>query len=183
MERLNMVSKIIDDTIEFIDNVYIPDLLAIARSTRTGAARRRPVGKNMLSYGEFPDIANDYSEKSLLMPRGAIINGDLKKIHAVDLKDPEQVQEFVNHSWYKYADETKGLHPWDGVTEPNFVLGAGTKGKKTAIEQIDESAKYSWIKSPRWQGPRDGSRPAVALRARLSAPRACPSSRNRWTWC
>jgi hydrogenase large subunit len=32
------------------------------------------------------------------------------------------------------------------------VLGAGTKGKKTAIESIDESAKYSWIKSPRYKG-------------------------------
>jgi hydrogenase large subunit len=30
MERLNMVQQIIDDTIAFIDNVYIPDLLAIA---------------------------------------------------------------------------------------------------------------------------------------------------------
>ena len=32
--------------------------------------------------------------------------------------DPEQVQEFVTHSWYSYPDETKGLHPWDGVTVP-----------------------------------------------------------------
>jgi hydrogenase large subunit len=86
------------------------------------------------------------------MPRGAIINGKLGEILPVDLKDPAQIQEFVNHSWYKYGDETKGLHPFDGVTDPNFVLGAGTKGKKTAIESIDESAKYSWIKSPRWRG-------------------------------
>jgi hydrogenase large subunit len=44
---------------------------------------------NLLSYGEFPDKANDHS-KSLLLPRGAIINGDLKTIHAVDLKDPSR---------------------------------------------------------------------------------------------
>ncbi len=30
MERLNMVSKIINDSIEFIDKVYIPDVIAIA---------------------------------------------------------------------------------------------------------------------------------------------------------
>jgi hydrogenase large subunit len=62
------------------------------------------------------------------------------------------IQEHVNHSWYKYPDETKGLHPWDGVTEPSFVLGKGTKGSRTKIENIDESAKYSWVKSPRFKG-------------------------------
>jgi hydrogenase large subunit len=70
----------------------------------------------------------------------------------VDPRDPEQVQEFVTHSWYKYADESKGLHPWDGVTEPNYVLGDKLKGTSTNIQEIDESAKYSWIKSPRWRG-------------------------------
>ena len=48
----------------------------------------------------------------------------------------EQVQEFVTHSWYTYGDETKGLHPWDGVTEPNYELGARTKGTRTKIEQM-----------------------------------------------
>ena len=153
MERLNMVSKIIDDTIAFIDNVYIPDLLAIASFYKDwGAIGGGLSSQNLLAYGEFPDIANDDSNKSLLMPRGAIVGGNLKEIQPVDLKDPAQIQEFVSHSWYKYADETKGLHPFDGVTEPNFALGKGTKGTKTAIESLDESAKYSWVKSPRWRG-------------------------------
>jgi hydrogenase large subunit len=153
MERLNMVSKIIDDTIAFIDNVYIPDLLAIAGFYKHwGAIGGGLASTNLLSYGEFPDIANDQSNKSLMMPRGAILGGDLKNIHAVDLKDPAQIQEFVAHSWYKYADETKGLHPFDGVTDPHFVLGPNTKGTKTDIQAIDESAKYSWVKSPRYKG-------------------------------
>ncbi len=153
MERLNMVGKIIDDTIAFIDQVYIPDLLAIASFYKDwGAIGGGIAGQNLLAYGEFPDIANDDSNKSLLMPRGAILNGNLKEIHPVDLKDPAQIQEYVTHSWYKYADETKGLHPFDGVTEPNFVLGKETQGSKTEIKAVDESAKYSWIKSPRFKG-------------------------------
>jgi hydrogenase large subunit len=153
MERLNMVSKIIDDTIAFIDNVYIPDLLAIASFYKDwGAIGGGISSQNLLCYGEFPDIANDDSNKSLLMPRGAILGGDLKKIHAVDLKDVSMIQEHVNHSWYKYPDETKGLHPWDGVTEPSFVLGKGTVGTRTNIQNLDESAKYSWVKSPRFKG-------------------------------
>lgn len=31
-------------------------------------------------------------------------------------------------------------------------MGEHYKGTKTFIEQVDESAKYSWIKSPRWKG-------------------------------
>jgi hydrogenase large subunit len=153
MERLNMVSKIIDDTIAFIDKVYIPDLLAIASFYKDwGAIGGGISSQNLLCYGEFPYIANDDSNKSLLMPRGAILGGNLKEIHPVDLKDPNLIQEYVTHSWYKYPDESKGLHPWDGVTEPNFVLGKGTVGKRTAIDNVDESAKYSWVKSPRFKG-------------------------------
>jgi hypothetical protein len=107
---------------------------------------------NVMSYGEFPDIANDYSNKSMLMPSGVILNGNLKEVLDVDLKAPDQIQEWVTHSWYRQGDESKGLHPFDGVTEPNFELGKGTKGTRTAIDNIDESAKYSWVKSPRWKG-------------------------------
>jgi hydrogenase large subunit len=105
-----------------------------------------------MSYGDFPDIANDNSAKSMLFPRGAILGGNLKDVQAIDLKDLGQIQEFVTHSWYKYPDESKGLHPFDGVTNPNFELGKGTKGTKTDIKELDESAKYSWVKAPRFKG-------------------------------
>ena len=152
MERLNMVSSIIDRCIDFIDNVYIPDLKAIASFYKDWTYGGGISSQALLSYGDIPDKANDYTAKSLLLPRGAIIGGDLSKIHEVDLKDPEQVQEYVAHSWYKYADESKGLHPFDGVTEPHFELGKATKGTKTRIENLDEAGKYSWIKAPRWRG-------------------------------
>jgi hydrogenase large subunit len=153
MERLNMVARIIDETITFIDQVYIPDLLAIASFYKDWAKWGGGIAsQNVLAYGEFPDIANDDSNKSLLMPRGAILNGNLKEIVPVDLKDLSAIQEYVPHSWYKYADEAKGLHPFDGVTEPNFVLGKNTKGTRTNIQNVDESAKYSWVKSPRFKG-------------------------------
>ncbi|MFV0431247.1 MAG: nickel-dependent hydrogenase large subunit [Alphaproteobacteria bacterium] len=152
MERLNFVKKIIDDTISFIDQVYIPDLQLIASFYKDwGALGGGLASQAVMSYGDIPDITNDYSDKSLLMPRGVIINGNLNEVHPIDLTAPDEVQEFVAHSWYRYGDESKGLHPWDGVTEPNFDLG-NFKGTKTKIEQVDENAKYSWIKSPRWKG-------------------------------
>ena len=152
MERLNLISSIIDQSIEFIDKVYIPDLKAIASFYKDWRFGGGLSFKSVMSYGDIPDKANDYSASNLLLPRGAIINGNLKEIHEIDLRAPDEIQEFVTHSWYKYENEQKGLHPWNGITEPNFVLGENTKGKRTAIESLDESAKYSWIKAPRWKG-------------------------------
>ena len=153
IERLNQVKSIIDRSREFIEKVYIPDLLAIASFYKDWLYGGGLAGKNMLSYGDIPQRANDYSPANLLFPRGAIINGDLSKVHEVDLNDPEQVQEFVTHSWYKYPDESKGLHPFDGITEPYYhPEGPNFKGTRTRIEALDESAKYSWIKAPRWRG-------------------------------
>lgn len=152
IERLNLISSIIDQCIEFIDKVYIPDVIAIGSSYKDWLYGGGLSSTSVLSYGDIPDTANDYSESNLLLPRGAIINGDLSKIHQVDLRDPEEIQEFVAHSWYQYPDENKGLHPWDGITEPNYELGKNTKGSRTHIEELDEAAKYSWIKAPRWKG-------------------------------
>ncbi|PLX56907.1 MAG: hydrogenase 2 large subunit [Chromatiales bacterium] len=152
MTWLNMVSDIINQSIEFIDKVYIPDLKAIASFYKDWGYGGGLAGKNMLSYGDFPLIANQWDNESLALPAGAIINGDLSTVHEVDTRDLEQIQEFVNHSWYSYDDESRGLHPWEGVTEPNFELGPNLKGTKTNIQEIDEGAKYSWLKAPRWKG-------------------------------
>jgi len=152
MVRLNMVSSIIDRTIEFIDQVYIPDLIAIAGFYKDWAAIGGGMSsKYLMSYGDLPIKANDYSPGNLMLPRGAIVDGNLNEIQDIDLDALDQVQEFVTHSWYKYEDEQQGLHPYQGETVPNFDIG-GAKGTKTRIEAVDEASKYSWVKSPRWKG-------------------------------
>ncbi len=152
VERLNLVSEIINRSIEFVEQVYVPDLIAIAGFYKDWLYGGGISGKSVMSYGDIPEHANDYSAENLLLPRGVILNGNLAEILPIDHADPEQIQEFVAHSWYKYPDETKGLHPFDGITEPNYKLGPNAKGAPTNIEALDESAKYSWIKSPRWRG-------------------------------
>lgn len=152
MERLDYVRSITLRSIDFINNVYVPDVLAVGGFYKGWLYGGGISGQNVLSYGDIPDRANDYSTANLMMPRGAIINGKLDEVHEVDLRDPEEIQEFVPHSWYKYPDGAKGLHPWDGVTEANFELGPNLIGTKTNIERIDEGGKYSWIKAPRWKG-------------------------------
>ncbi len=158
MAWLNQVSDIINKSIEFIDQVYIPDLKAIAGFYLDWAGIGGGLsGKNMLSYGDFPiDVMADpdayWSNDNLMMPAGAIIDGDLSTVHPVDVRNPDEIQEFVTHSWYTYPDENAGLHPWDGITQADFVLGPNFKGTKTDIKQQDEGAKYSWLKAPRWKG-------------------------------
>ena len=152
MERLNMVGRIIDRTIDFIDNVYIPDLLAIASFYKEWASIGGGLSsKYLLAYGDCPKTANDYSAGNLMMPPGAIVDGNLNEVQDVDLGKLDEIQEYVTHSWYQYADEQKGLHPFDGETVPNFDIG-NARGTKTRIEAVDESAKYSWVKAPRWNG-------------------------------
>lgn len=154
MAWLNIVNDIIDQSIRFVDQVYIPDLKAIASFYKDWTYGGGLSSQNVMSYGEFPMIPNDWSNDSVLLPNGAILNGDLSKVYDVDVRDPEQVQEFVSHSWYEYegGDPDVGLHPWDGVTEPKFELGPNFKGTKTNIKEVDEGAKYSWLKAPRWKG-------------------------------
>ncbi|MBS7669308.1 nickel-dependent hydrogenase large subunit [Croceicoccus gelatinilyticus] len=152
MVSLNFVASITQKCIDFVKNVYVPDVIAIGGFYKDWLYGGGLSDKALLAYGDIPDRANDYSPENLMMPHGAIIDGKLTDIHPVDLADPDQVQEFVPHSWYKYPDEKMGLHPWDGITEPNYELGPNFKGTTTAIEQLDEGAKYSWIKAPRWRG-------------------------------
>ena len=152
MERLNHVSSIIDMCMEFVRNVYIPDIVAVGGFYKDWLYGGGLSGKSVLAYGDIPEDANDPNPKKLHLPRGAIVNGDLTRVHEVDTRDPQQIQEFVPHSWYSYKDESVGLHPWDGITEPKFALGPNAKGTRTNIEQLDEAGKYSWIKSPRWRG-------------------------------
>jgi len=150
---LNYMRDIAKRSLEIVENVYLPDIKAIAgfypEWFKYGAGLSN---KNVLCYGEFPEIANDWSDASMQLPRGAIINGNLNEVHDVDLRDLNEIQEFVDHSWYRYPDAGKGLHPWEGITEQAFELSKGSVGDKTKFEWLGPDGKYSWIKSPRWKG-------------------------------
>jgi hydrogenase large subunit len=144
-ERLAFVGKLFEDAKTFVDQVYIPDLLAVASFYKDWGAIGGGL-TNYLSFGDFP--TNGYnSPDSFKIPRGAILGRDLSKIHEVKAEDPEQIQEYINNSWYEYSKGNQvGLHPWDGETKFNYT------GPKPPYEQLDVSQKYSWVKTPRWKG-------------------------------
>jgi hydrogenase large subunit len=145
-ERLAMVGKLFEDAKTFVNQVYIPDLLAVASFYKSDWGAIGGGLTNYMSFGDFP--TNGYNNPdSFKMPRGVILNRDLSKIHEIKADDPEQIQEYVNNSWYEYSKgDSVGLHPWDGETKLKYT------GPKPPYDQLDVSKKYSWVKTPRWKG-------------------------------
>lgn len=83
---------------------------------------------NLLSYGYLPD-----ADGSLLRAGGYVKAADLS---GLEVFDHQKIAEDLSHSWFN--DEAgKPLHPYDGVTQPNYQEGGQA---------------YSWAKSPRYDG-------------------------------
>jgi len=143
--RLSTVQSIIAQMREFVDQVYVPDTLAIASFYKDWGAQGEGVG-NFMSYGDFPEYGvNDPS--SFLFPRGAILGRDLSTIHEIDLDAMDEVKEYVARSWYNYeSGKETGLHPYEGETAFNY------DGPEPPYTQLDVEKSYSWLKSPRWKG-------------------------------
>lgn len=144
-ERFAYVKKLLDDAKTFVEQVYIPDLLAIASFYKDW----RAIGgglENYLVYGDLP--TNGFNDpSSFKFPRGAIIGRDLSTIHEVDTSDPDQVKEFISKSWYEYENgREEGKHPWEGETNLNYT------GPKPPYDQLNVEEPYSWLKTPRWKG-------------------------------
>jgi Ni,Fe-hydrogenase I large subunit len=141
LERITLLHQLIDSAQEFVDKVYIPDVLAVASFYKDWFTRGEGLG-NFLAYGEYPSTSvNDPA--SFFFPRGVILNRDLSKVYPMD---PANVTEYVTHSWYDYANgDEKALHPSEGETRPHY------SGPKPPFEHLDVDKKYSWLKAPRYQ--------------------------------
>ena len=143
-EKLNMVGRLIKEAVNFVEQVYIPDLMAIAGFYKDWGAIGGGL-KNYLAYGDLPTKGYAYPDY-FKFPRGAILDRDLTKIYDVNGKDENEIKEYIAHSWYKYeAGDSAGLHPWKGETEFNFT------GPQPPYENLNVEGKYSWLKTPRWR--------------------------------
>ncbi len=118
----------------FVNQVYLPDVLAVAPFYLEWAGIGDSVG-NFLTYGDFPD-----ANGQLWMPRGAVLNRDLSVVHPVE---HQKIAEYVTHSWYDYEDNNKAKHPWEGETKPNYT------GPQPPFDFLNTDEKYTWMKAPR----------------------------------
>jgi [NiFe] hydrogenase large subunit len=126
-ERLEEYRALYKETRKFVEEVYIPDLLAVASYYKDWAG----IGgcTNYLAFGEFPQVEKDINSR--WSPQGVIMNRDLAKVKDLD---PAAIYEHVAASWYEGVE---ARHPYEGVTEPKYT---GLEGK----------ARYSWMKAPRY---------------------------------
>lgn len=144
-ERLNMVGRILAQAKEFIEQVYLPDLLAIAPYYLDWGSIGGGLG-NFLSYGDLAP-GGYYDTDNYKFPSGAILNKDLSRVYDVDLRKNEEIQEFISRSWYEYSKgDEAGLHPWEGETKLKYT------GPKPPFEHLNTNEKYSFLKTPRWKG-------------------------------
>jgi len=131
------------ETQEFVKNVYIPDLLAVASFYKDWGG----IGgtSNFLAWGDFPQTPNE--AESCMMPGGLILKRDIKNIQT---PKQEKVAEHIKHSWY---EDGTPQHPFKGETKPKHgEYDTGDKGGIWSFFGKKETGKYSWIKAPRYEG-------------------------------
>jgi Ni,Fe-hydrogenase I large subunit len=141
-ERLTDIYAMIRRARRFVEEVYWPDLVAIAGFYKEWAGIGGGVG-NYMACGEFPedDIRN---VDSYYLPQGIILG---KNIGEVLPYDQQLIKEYITHSWYEYdAGDQTGLHPYEGETKPKY------SGPPTPWEYLQGEDKYTWMKAPRYNG-------------------------------
>lgn len=136
LDRLYQMKMLLDKTISFVQNVYVPDVCTVAAMYPEWFG----YGKGVTNYLSVPDLPLDEKSTEYDLPGGFIPNGDLSKYTPITGQRDENwrraVTEDSAHSWYKGSGP---LHPWKGETDPNFT-------------DWQEDGKYSWVKAPRYEG-------------------------------
>lgn len=140
--RISEITDMIKRARRFVEEVYWPDLVAIAGFYKEWGAIGGGV-PNFLACGEFP--SSDVRDLgSLYFPRGIILDKDLTKVHEYD---QAKVKEYIHSSWYEYSKgDEAGLHPYEGETKAKY------DGPPTPWTYLQDGQKYTWMKAPRYEG-------------------------------
>ena len=140
-ERIDFLLQVAKSAIAFVNQVYIPDVLAVANFYPDWFKLGAGVG-NYMCYGGYPQ-GSIKDPADFFLPRGIILDRDLSNVHPVD---PANVTEYVTHSWYEYSGgDQVAKHPYEGETNPKY------SGPKPPYEFLEVNEKYSWLKAPRYQ--------------------------------
>ncbi len=143
-DKIAHMRQLLVQALEFVEKVYIPDLLAVAPFYLEWAGIGAGV-QNYLSFGEFPTReAPKWDDKGLWLQPGLVRKGQFPNLSPVSA---QAISEHVARSWYTYGDDSKGLHPFDGQTEPKYT-GPVPPYPDKVVSDVD--AKYSWVKAPRY---------------------------------
>lgn len=127
-EKVTQFSRYLQEITAFVDNVYLPDVLAIAEVYDDGFS----IGagcKNMLAYGGIPLTDEDDPDgQKQFYRRGRYLKGEFLPL------DKYGIAEGIAYSWF--TDNRSSRYPGDGVTEP----------------APEKKGAYTWMKAPRYEG-------------------------------
>ncbi|MEZ9197751.1 nickel-dependent hydrogenase large subunit [Shewanella sp. 10N.286.54.B9] len=127
---------------DFIIRAYKADVVMAAEAFGSEPSVLGGVNvKNFLATDDF--ILGD---GQYMFNQGVIMNGDLAGVSDLN---PELIKEDVTHAWYK-ADGAQ--HPYDGTTVPDYTGFVERDTVYGKLPTVDGDGKYSWVKSPRYQG-------------------------------
>ncbi|WP_299549606.1 nickel-dependent hydrogenase large subunit [uncultured Helicobacter sp.] len=149
---------------DFVNRAYYADVVMAAEVYKNEPSVLKGCGvRNFLCHAEIP-----INRSETLYSTGIVRNGDISKL--LDL-DENLITEEATHSWYK---NDKPLHPYDGQTEPNYTGFVdkdtiGPDGNPIHTKALDTDGKYSWIKSPRYNGEPMEVGPLAAVVVGLAA--------------
>jgi hydrogenase large subunit len=136
MDRLYMIKSLIDQLVPFVQQVYLPDVCAIAAAYPDWFTH----GAGIRNYLAVPDLPRGGAGTSFDLPGGVIVDGALRSVTpfttAADPSFRTAVSEDVAHAWYAGHESRP---PWRGVTEPDYT-------------GFQEDKKYTWVKAPRYDG-------------------------------
>ncbi len=139
----------------FVNNCYYPDVVMAGRMYASEPSVNAGLGTaNLFTHKEFQINATEYLfESGVMMAEDVVALVSGKPFEIQDL-DEQKITEEATHSWYK---NDAALHPYDGETDPNYTglkkaQTVNDKGEEVETNVVQESGKYSWIKSPRYDG-------------------------------
>ena len=124
--RLAQIHDMIGRAQQFVEQVYWPDLVAIAGfykewGSRSGAARAT------ISPSASSPMATCGTSSTLYFPRGIISPRGPEPTSSRTTRPASQ--EYIHSSWYDYPGGNRaGLHPYDGETKPNYT------GRQAALD-------------------------------------------------
>lgn len=151
--RITLYKQLLHDARAFVKRAYMPDVymagtMYAAEATDKSATYKGVGGTgggllSYMSYGDFRLDDTGFYNSDLLFPAGVVLDGDISK--AFDL-DHNKIAEDVTHAWY---EGDKALHPYEGETIPKYT---GMKKGEDGYSYLKTDEKYSWIKSPIYDG-------------------------------
>lgn len=136
MTKLFAVQGLLKEVAEFVQQVYVPDVIAVGSQYPEWLG----YGAGVTNYLAVPDLPLDAAATAFDLPGGVIMDGKVASARPIaDWNDEYfrgRTSESIAHAWYKGA---WNRHPFEEETVPDYT-------------DFEDNGKYTWVKAPRLDG-------------------------------